>query len=81
MKYSQIEAEQVLSMFERYLCQNIKIEEYHTESFFHVFVISPIVIGGIQRTKVRFKDSLVDDCIAMQGDLLDIEDFVNFCFL
>lgn len=80
MKNSEEKARLVISMFENFLCQEINIEEYRTEEFFHVFIISPILIAGKQKSMIRFKDSLIDDCIAMQGSLPDIEEFVQNCF-
>ena len=80
MKYPEEEAHSVISMFENFLCQKINIKEYRTEEFFHVFMISPISIEGRQKSMIRFKDSLIDDCIAMQGSLPNIEEFVQNCF-
>ena len=80
MKYSEEKARLVIDMFEIFLSQEINIEEYHTEEFFHVFKISPILIEGTQKSMIRFRDLLVDECIAMQGNLPDIEELIQSCF-
>lgn len=80
MKYSKEEASQVIYMFERYLNQNITINKYYTDNFFHVFCIAPITIKGVTKTSVRFKDMLVDECIDTEGNILDIENYINVCF-
>lgn len=80
MKYTQSEAMEVLDMFQRFLGQTIQTRRYHTEEFFHVFEIVPILINGNLKNFIRFKDSLIDDCLNTGGNLPDVSDFVNICF-
>ena len=62
MKHSRAEALNVVRMFERHLRTNIEVRNYFTKEFFHVFDISPINVDGKDKTQIRFKDTLVDDC-------------------
>lgn len=80
MKYTQSETKIVLDMFQRYLGQTIQVRSYHTEEFFHVFEIVPITINSKLKSLIRFKDSLIDDCIDTGGNLPDASDFINICF-
>ena len=80
MKYSQKEALYVINMFERYLKISIKIRNYSTREFYHVFDIFPITVYDIDKTQIRFKDTLIDDCISMQGNIPNVESFVKICF-
>ena len=67
-------------MFERHLKISIDKGNYSTMEFFHVFDISPINIDGEDKNQIRFKDTLVDDCIAMRGNIPFMEDYVKACF-
>lgn len=80
MKYSESEAKEVIRMFERYLNQDLIANNYNTCEFFHVFHIKPIKIGNKIMNQVKFKDSLVDDCINSQGNLPLLDDLVKKCF-
>ncbi len=80
MKHSHTEAADVVHMFERHLRTNIDVKNYFTKEFFHVFEISPINIDGEDKNQIRFKDTLVDACIAMRGNIPFVEDYVKACF-
>ena len=80
MKHSRAEAQNVVRMFERHLRTNIEVGNYFTKEFFHVFEISPISIDGENKNQIRFKDTLVDGCISMRGNIPDVEDYVKACF-
>ena len=80
MKHSRAEAQNVVRMFERHLITNIEVRNYFTKEFFHVFEISPISIDGENKNQIRFKDTLVDGCISMRGNISDVEDYVKACF-
>lgn len=80
MKYSQREAENVLRIFQNCLKQNITIKKYHTEEFFHVFEISPVLIDGHFRNKVKFTDKLVDDYRNPNENLNDVASLIHNCF-
>ena len=80
MKHSQSEAQEVIRMFGRYLNQDLCTNNYNTCEFFHVFHIKPIKIGGKIMNQVKFKDTLVDDCINSQGNLPNLNDLVKSCF-
>lgn len=80
MKHSRAEAQNVVRMFERHLRTNIEVRNYFTKEFFHVFEISPISIDGENKNQIRFKDTLVDGCISMRGNIPDVKDYVKACF-
>jgi hypothetical protein len=80
MKHSQKEALSVVNMFERYLKISINIRNYSTREFHHVFEISPIIVNGINKNQIHFKDTLIDECFDMQGNIPDVESYVNSCF-
>lgn len=63
-----------------YIRTNIDVKNYFTKEFFHVFEISPINIDGEDKNQIRFKDTLVDACIAMRGNIPFVEDYVKACF-
>lgn len=80
MKYSKDEAIIVINVFERYLGKKIKIKNYSTNDFFHIFEIETILIDDKEKTVIRFKDSLVYDCHNQFNCFPDIADIINQCF-
>lgn len=81
MKYSREDAQCVIDMFEKFLERQITIKDYRNEEFFHIYEIAPISICGATKSQIKFKDSLIDDCYATKGNLLDIAEFVKVCFV
>lgn len=80
MKYTEDQARGVISLFQKELPQRISVIDYHVEEFFHVFKIAPIQIDGTIRNTIRFKDSLVQECISSPYFIPNIREMIKVCF-
>ena len=81
MKYTKEQARSVIKIFQEVLHQRITIIDYHVEKFFHVFKIEPFPIDGTICNAIRFKDTLVQDCIISPHVAPDMSEIIKACFV